>query len=151
MTLRQATAADIPAIFAIRTAVRENAMTMEELAANGVTPEAVARLLATTAAGWIAGAGEGFAIADAEDGSLFALFVHPDHEGRGLGRALLRLAESWLASQGWREAWLFTGADRRLRAQGFYRAHGWHTAGWAPAGEERLVRTLQNSLVTLRP
>ena len=117
-------------------------MTMAALAANGVTPEAVAGMLATTAAGWIAGAAEGFAIADAEDGSLFALFVHPDHEGRGLGRALLRLAESWLASQGWREAWLFTGADRRLRAQGFYRAHGWQPAGWAPAGEERLVRRL---------
>ena len=123
MRLRAATAADVPALFAIRLAVRENAMSMEALAANGVTPAAVAGMLATTAAGWIAGAAEGFAIADAEDGSLFALFVHPDHEGRGLGRALLRQAESWLASQGWREAWLFTGADRRLRAQGFYRAH----------------------------
>ena len=142
MSLRPATAADIPALFAIRLAVRENAMTMEALAANGVTPEAIAGLLATTAAGWIAGAAAGFAIADAGDGSLFALFVHPDQEGRGLGRALLRQAESWLASQGWREAWLFTGADRRLRAQGFYRAHGWRSSGWAPPGEERLVRRL---------
>lgn len=142
MSLRPATAADIPAIFAIRLAVRENAMTEAALAANGVTPAAIADMLATTAAGWIAGAAQGFAIADAEDGSLFALFVHPDHEGRGLGRALLRRAESWLASQGWREAWLFTGADRALRAQGFYRAQGWQAAGWAPAGEERLVRSL---------
>ncbi len=142
MSLRAATAADIPAIFAIRLAVRENAMTMAELAANGVTPKAVAGLLATTAAGWIAGAAEGFAIADAEDGNLFALFVRPEREGRGLGRALLRQAESWLASQGWREAWLWTGADRRLRAQGFYRAQGWQNSGWAPAGEERLVRAL---------
>ena len=142
MILRSATAADIPAIFAIRLAVRENAMSMAGLAANGVTPDAVAGLLATTAAGWIAGAEEGFAIADAEDGSLFALFVRPEREGRGFGRALLREAESWLASQGWHEAWLFTAANRRLRAQGFYRTHGWRSAGWAPAGEERLVRTL---------
>jgi GNAT superfamily N-acetyltransferase len=142
MTLRPATAADIPAIFAIRLAVRENAMTLAGLAANGVTPDAVAGLLATTAAGWMAGGDAGFAIADAEDGNLFALFVHPAREGQGIGRALLRQAEAWLASQGWREAWLFTGADPALRAQGFYRAQGWRPSGWAPAGEQRFVRDL---------
>jgi GNAT superfamily N-acetyltransferase len=139
---RRATAADIPAMFAIRLAVRENAMTLAELAANGVTPRAVAGLLAGSAAGWMAGEDSGFAIADAEDGSLFALFVLPGWENRGLGRALLRKAEAWLASQGWREAWLFTGADPGLRAQGFYRAQGWRPLGSALPGEQRLVRRL---------
>lgn len=142
MILRPATKADIPMLFEIRLAVRENAMTADALAANGVTPAAVAEMLATTAAGWIADADAGFAIADAEDGNLFALFIRPGQEGRGLGRALLRRAEAWLASQGWREAWLLTGADRALRAQRFYRAAGWRVAGGAPSGEQRFIRAL---------
>jgi GNAT superfamily N-acetyltransferase len=142
MILRPVTRADIPTLFEIRLAVRENAMTAADLAANGVTPAAVAAMLATTAAGWTADADAGFAIADAEDGSLFALFVRPACEGRGLGLALLRQAEAWLASQGWREAWLLTGADPALRAQRFYRAAGWRVAGGAPPGEQRFIRAL---------
>ncbi|MDB5373682.1 MAG: Acetyltransferase family protein [Belnapia sp.] len=146
MILRPVTRADIPTLFEIRLAVRENAMTAADLAANGVTPAAVAAMLATTAAGWIADADAGFAIADAEDGSLFALFIRPACEGRGLGLALLRQAEAWLASQGWREAWLLTGADPALRAQRFYRAAGWRVAGGAPSGEQRFTRALSRPL-----
>jgi len=140
--LRPATAADIPVLFEIRLAVRENAASRGALTAGGVTPRAVARMLANGAAAWIAGAGAGFAMADARDGNLFALFVRPGQEGQGLGRALLRQAEAWLAGRGWRQAWLLTGADPSLRAQGFYRAQGWRVAGRAPRGEQRFVRDL---------
>ena len=79
--LRPATAADIPVLFEIRLAVRENAASRAALTAGGVTPRAVARMLANGAAAWIAGAGAGFAMADARDGNLFALFV-PAEPGR---------------------------------------------------------------------
>ena len=32
----------------------------------------------------------GFSAADTRDGTIWALFIDPDHEGRGIGRALLR-------------------------------------------------------------
>ena len=145
IAIRPATATDIPTLFRIRTAVRQNAMSRAALAAAGVTPRNVAALLATEGAGWIArdhGRDAGFSIADAGQGSVFALFVLPGHERRGLGRALLLQAEDWLARQGWREAWLLTGTGPGLRAPGFYRRMGWHRQGLAPPGEQRFIRRL---------
>ncbi len=142
---RRATAADIPTLFHIRTTVRENALSRARLAAAGVTPRSVRDLLGTTGAAWIteeAGRARGFAMADAAQGTVFAVFVLPGHEGRGIGRVLLVLAERWLAAQGWRQAWLLTGAGRGLRAPGFYRRMGWRSSGGAPRGERRLVRDL---------
>ena len=43
--IREASEADVPAIFEIRTAATDNAMTEAELAASGITPEGVADLL----------------------------------------------------------------------------------------------------------
>lgn len=145
LATRMATAADIPALFRIRIAVRENAMSRAGLAAAGVTPRSVERLLADGGAAWIAEENDralGFSMADAARGTVFALFVLPGHEGRGIGRALLRLAEGWLAAQGWRRAWLLTGAARGLRAPGFYRRMGWRARGGAPRGERRFIRDL---------
>ena len=142
---RRATAADIPALFRIRTAVRENALSRARLAAAGVTPRSVRDLLGTTGAAWIAeeaGRALGFSMVDAAQGTVFAVFVLPGQEGRGIGRALLILAEDWLAAQGWRQAWLLTGADPALRAPGFYRRMGWRARGQAPRGERRFVRDL---------
>lgn len=145
LAIRRATAADGATLFRIRIAVRENTMTLAQLAAAGVTPRSVRQLLEGSGAAWIAeeqGRALGFSMADAAQGTVFALFVLPGQEGRGIGRALLRLAEGWLAAQGWRRAWLLTGAARGLRAPGFYRRMGWQARGGAPRGERRFVRDL---------
>src|SRR6201989_2389937 len=42
------------------------------------------------------------------EGELFLLFVHPDHAGRGAGRALLNAAHDALRAAGHREVFLFT-------------------------------------------
>jgi GNAT superfamily N-acetyltransferase len=143
--IRPVVTADIGAMFHIRTSVRENAMSYPALIAAGITPGRVADLLAGTGAGWIARADTedaGFALADAQAGMIFALFVLPQHEGKGIGRALLRPAEDWLAAQGWREIWLETGGDPALRAAGFYRHMGWQEDGIAPNGQRRFRRSL---------
>ena len=60
----------------------------------------------------------GFAIANATDGHVWALFVHPGHEQRGYGRRLHDAMVSWLRGQGVLKFWLTT--DPGTRAHGFY-------------------------------
>lgn len=145
-TVRPAGEADIPALFAIRTGVRENHMDVQELARAGVTPAAVAALLRDGgAAAWLAewaGRPAGFAMARADAGDVFALFVLPGFEGRGLGSTLLREAERWLARRGVEEAWLLTGGEPGLRAPGFYAARGWRAAGREADGQIRFTKRL---------
>ena len=137
--VRPAGEADIPALFAIRTAVRENHTDLRELARAGVTPAAVAAVLRDgTAAAWLGerdGRPAGFGMARADEGDVFALFVLPEFEGRGLGSLLLREAERWLALRGVGEAWLLTGGEPGLRAPGFYAARGWRATGREADGQ----------------
>jgi GNAT superfamily N-acetyltransferase len=65
----------------------------------------------------------GFSAADTRDGSIWALFVDPGHDGRGIGRALLAKACAVLRQAGHRAATL--GTEPGSRADGFYRQAGW--------------------------
>src|SRR5690606_15528366 len=52
--IRPAGLGDIATLFAIRTSVRENHQSVEELAGIGVTPETIAAMLLSTSRAWIA-------------------------------------------------------------------------------------------------
>jgi len=134
---------DVETLFRIRTGVRENHQSRAEIAALGITPDSVARMLDTGARAWvceIGGRPAGFSMAVAAERTVFALFVLPEHEGRGAGRALLRAAEDWLFALGDGPIQLTTGADEALRAHGFYRRMGWVPAGREGNGELRYAR-----------
>jgi GNAT superfamily N-acetyltransferase len=132
--IRKATRADIPRISEIRQAVRENRLTTE-------SPQAVA---ATATAEWLIersavlvweedGHIQGFSAADPRDGSIFALFVDPAHEGQGIARALLPQACDMLLDAGYRTATLTT--DAGTRAERFYRRDGWVETGRKKDGQ----------------
>ena len=73
---------------AIRLSVRENVLTNP----SSVTHEHYQRLLTGSGRGFVCeeeGGLVGFAIADLEASNVFALFVSPAHERRGIGRLLL--------------------------------------------------------------
>ena len=147
--IRPAGEADIPAIFSIRTAVTENHMSAAELAAAGITPAMVATSMrAGTAALWLAthrGQACGFAMARADKGDLFALFVLRHAEGLGIGTALLQEAETWLGAHGVTEAWLMTGGEPGLRAPGFYESRCWRLDGTDEDGTLRYVKRLETA------
>ncbi|HXW27438.1 MAG TPA: GNAT family N-acetyltransferase [Xanthobacteraceae bacterium] len=137
--IRKATRADHPRISEIRFAVRENRLSNPE--AIGPTVDWVF----DHSTFWVweeDGAIQGFSAADPRDGTIFALFVHPDYEGRGIGRALLPLACDVLRQGGHATAALTTQAGSR--AERFYRADGWTEVGRKEDGqivfEKSLVR-----------
>jgi GNAT superfamily N-acetyltransferase len=125
--LREARIEDLPAITIVRTSVRENQLSVEQLAERGVTEETIsARMLSGDLGAWLTTINSeitAFAMADKTTGNLFALFTHPDHEGKGCGGMLLRRCEDWLRQQGVTRANLDT--DRTSKAVAFYAKRGW--------------------------
>lgn len=135
MQIRRATPDDIPAMHRVRRAVRENALRDH----SRVQPADYEKLLAGTGQGWVALVGDrlvGFGIANAANRNVWALFVDPDFEGRGIGRRLHDELLEWLFGLGPEPAWLTT--EPGTRAEQFYRVAGWQDAGPAPGGDRRL-------------
>lgn len=131
--LRQALASDIAAIQRVRHSVREN-----RLVSSVISDEEVRAAIEDTGRGWVVEAeGEvvAFAVGNALDGNIWALFVDPRHEGRGYGRRLHDEMVAWLWSRGLERLWLTT--DPNTRAERFYRAAGWQDMGPASHGERR--------------
>lgn len=138
--VRLATVADIPRIFAVRTGVRENHLSLAQLAALGITPDTIASMLQTADCAWVCacdGDVVGFSMVDLDDGVLFAAFVLPEHEGRGIGRALVEVAEAALFA---RHATIGLETAASSRAAGFYRHLGWQVVASLDGGDGRMQR-----------
>ena len=132
--LRQASVTDIAAMHRVRLSVREN-----RLIFSVITERDYRKHLEELGRGWVVeiqGEIVGFAIANATDGNVWALFVHPDHERKGHGRRLHDVMVSWLWEQGALKLWLTTDPD--TRAQGFYEAAGWSVMGFSSVGQALL-------------
>jgi len=138
MTLRPATGDDIAAMHRIRLVVREN-----RLGDPGrVTPAHYRPYVAEPGVSWVAeleGRLVGFGIADRSSRSLWALFVDPEFDGRGLGRALLQQLTDCLFESGFARINLST--EPGTRAERMYLAAGWTQVGVLPTGEVWLVRS----------
>jgi len=128
---------DMTDLLALRTSVVENHLSVDEMAAIGITAETV---LASIAAGerccFVAeedGAIAGFSMGDRRDGLIFALFTRPGHEGRGHGGRLLEATLAWLKAHGHEAAWLHTAPG--TRAERFYLSRGWRSDGKTDDGD----------------
>jgi GNAT superfamily N-acetyltransferase len=130
--------ADVPRIMAIRHSVRENRLSDPNLV---TAADCVAFIERSEIWVWEEdGVVQGFAAGDERDGSIFALFVAPEHEGRGIGQTLLPLACETLRKAGHAIATLSTEQD--TRAERFYRANGWTANGKNHKGEIVFQKTL---------
>jgi len=136
--IRRATTDDIADMMALRLSVRENRLSDP----GQVTAE---DCLSYVRRGqmWVWEEDQeilGISASDGETGSIWALFVRPGHEGRGIGRALFAVACDALVSAGFRCLRLST--DPKTRAAAFYRVAGWREAGRTPDGELILERAV---------
>lgn len=132
MVFREATIEDIPALSEVRLSVTENVLSDPRK----VTPEMYAAHLSVSGKGWLCevdGEVVGFSVASLRDASIWALFVKPGHEGRGIGTRLLRLATGWLFSMGASSVSLSTEAH--TRADRLYESRGWRRGEVKPDGE----------------
>jgi GNAT superfamily N-acetyltransferase len=134
MKLREAVIADIPELHRVRMAVKENALSNPDL----ITPADYASFLTEKGKGWLVedeGQVLGFAIVDLEGRNVWALFVDPPAEGRGIGRQLHHTMMNWYFQQTDQAIWLSTAPGSR--AERFYRKAGWIEAGTYGKGEIR--------------
>ncbi|HEY9747337.1 MAG TPA: GNAT family N-acetyltransferase, partial [Allocoleopsis sp.] len=96
MQIRVAQLEDIETLFEIRTSVRENHQSREEIAALGITSDTITEMLQADCRAWVAEMDHqpiAFSIANATKQTIFGMFVLPAYEGHGAGRALMQQAE----------------------------------------------------------
>jgi GNAT superfamily N-acetyltransferase len=135
---RQATRRDLDGIWRVRHSVAENTLTPGRI----LDDEVIAQL-EVTGRGWVVEEGGeivAFAIGNAADASVWALFVDPRAQGRGHGSRLHDTMVDWLWARGLSTLWLGTGSD--TRARGFYERRGWRCVG--PHGHDEVRLELAN-------
>ena len=148
VVVRIAEAADIDAVFEIRTSVTENHLSYPQLVERGITKAAVRVMLASSPCLWIAevdGTAVGFAMADVQAGSVFACFIRPQYQGCGLGWLLMQRAEAFLFE---RHATIWLTTNAASSAPGFYRRLGWTAVQDLPDGSIRFEKHRATTVVT---
>jgi len=120
--IRQAVEADIFAMSTVRLAVTENRLRDP----TRITYDMYVDYLDKLGRSWVCevdGKVAGFGCANRDDAFIWALFVDPACEGRGIGKLLLQEMNAYLFALGHDKITLSTGAA--TRADAFYAAQGW--------------------------
>lgn len=143
MRIYVATRADIPEMHRVRTSVHENQLSDP----TRVQPQHYESLLDKDGRAWVAevdGRIVGFAVAHVARANVWALFVEPGFEGRGIGRKLHDNMMAWFFTAGAELVWLST--EPGTRAEAFYIAAGWRYARDQRNGEVRYEMARQEWL-----
>lgn len=138
MHFREASAGDIADIQRVRHSVKENVLSDPAL----VTDADCLAYLTQRGKGWVCevdGRIVGFAIADLLGHNVWALFIEPGFEGKGIGQNLHRRMLDWYFSQTEKTIWLSTAPGSR--AVIFYRKAGWTETGTHGKGEIKFELT----------
>lgn len=126
MLIRQATLSDIPQIQIVRNSVKENVLSNPNL----VTDKDCEEYMFVRGKGWVCEIDNeivGFAIADLKENNIWALFIKPPFENKGIGRQLHDTMLNWYFHQTRTTLWL--GTSPYTRAETFYRKSGWKEVG----------------------
>ncbi len=126
MIFREAGINDISQMQVVRNLVKENTLSDPAL----VTNEDCADFISKRGKGWVCEIAEqivGFSIVDLRDNNIWALFIHPGFEARGIGKKLHEIMLNWYFEQTNETLWL--GTSPNTRAAQFYKFKGWQEAG----------------------
>ncbi len=131
MKVREALPSDVPAMHAIRLRVRENKLSDPAV----VVEQDYHDFMARGTKSWVCesqGTILGFVMVDADKQNLWALFVAPEHEFKGVGRTLHDVMLAWYFD---RHDLLRLSTAPDTRAEEFYRKAGYSAVGTTPSGE----------------
>lgn len=140
MHYREALSSDIPQLTVIRLSVKENVLSNPAL----ITEQDYVEFLILRGKGWVCECDNrvvGFAIGDLARNNVWALFIQPGYEGKGIGKQLLTLLLKWYFTHTGTTIWLSTAPG--TRAADFYRRFGWTELGMQVNGEIRFEMTLE--------
>lgn len=138
LVFREATLYDIPQIQIVRNSVKENTLSDPMLVSDRDCEE----FITVRGKGWVCEIGKeivGFAIADLKENNIWALFLTPCFERKGIGQRLHTIMLDWYFSQTQKTAWLGTAPN--TRAEAFYRKAGWEEAGMHGSKEIKFEMT----------
>ncbi len=138
MKIRQAEISDITQIQVVRNSVKENMLSNPNL----VTDEDCAEFIAKRGKGWVCEIDKnivGFSIIDLKENNVWALFLRPEFEIKGIGRKLHDIMINWYFEQTKTTIWLGTAPN--TRAENFYRKSGWTETGVHGKGEIKFEMT----------
>jgi len=143
MIFREAVPADIREMQVVRNSVKENVLSNPAL----VTDKDYEEYITSRGRGWVCEIDNyvvGFAIADLRDNSIWALFVLPAFEKKGIGRKLHHIILDWYFGTTKKNVWLTTAPE--TRADMFYRKAGWKEVGHKENGEVKFEMAYEDWL-----
>ncbi len=141
MIFREAETTDIKQLHDVRMSVHENVLPDPAL----ITLKEYEEFLTVRGKGWLCEINDcivGFAIVDLTKNNIWALFIKPEHEGKGIDKKLQNIMLNWYFNRTKHRIWLATSPG--TRAEIFYRNYGWKEAGKQPNGEIRFELTFED-------
>ena len=140
MIFREAKIDDIKQIQIVRNSVKENTLSDPNL----VTDEDCIEFITVRGKGWVCEIDNkivGFAIADLKGNNIWALFVDPEFEKKGIGQQLHKIMLDWYFTQTKNKVWLGTAFN--TSAENFYRKAGWTEVGLHGTKETKFEMTYE--------
>jgi GNAT superfamily N-acetyltransferase len=141
MIIREAGISDIEKMQEIRNSVRENVLSDPAR----ITYHDYKEYIMNRGRGWVCELDEeirGFAVIDTADLNIWALFVQPGFEKKGIGKKLHDHMLDWYFINHDQTLWLSTAPQ--TRAENFYRKAGWKETGLYGKGEIRFEMTFED-------
>ena len=127
MNFRQAIPEDIPQIQIVRNSVKENQLSNPNL----IPDDLVEEFITKRGKGFVCEIDDkivGFSIVDFVENNVWALFILPNFERKGIGKKLHQLMLDEYFSKTKETIWLSTEANSR--AEIIYKKQGWKNAGF---------------------
>ncbi|MBK8144662.1 MAG: GNAT family N-acetyltransferase [Bacteroidetes bacterium] len=138
MIIREINTGDIKQIQIVRNSVTENTLSNPNL----VTDKDCEAFITVRGKGWVCEIENrivGFAIADLKENNIWALFIDPKFERKGIGQKLHKTMMDWYFTQTKEKVWL--GTAFITRAEIFYRKAGWKEVGTNGTNEMKFEMT----------